>query len=271
MLQRIETPENLLQLAKLEEQLEHWRDSLPAWLGSCINRHEAPTILSEIQTKLAATIFFRYQIGIVLIHRAYFISELARTIPLEGYFTSLTGRTRVAVAVAHASVRTCVEASTEMIQFITRALEPRELYPRTYAAYYAFQAAVLILASGVLSYRANLACWGTTVEESIAHSQHCTLSALEILNSLSVDVSIASQNYLVLQKTLKLVELSWENQAYANNSRDVERINNCDPIQLLSSLAGSTEYSSSRDFEQLSIDTLLNEEWEKVLGQMPLI
>ena len=270
VLQAIEKPEKLLHMAKLEEQLEQWRASLPAWLLSYIDLREARTILSKTQSKLAATNFFRYHICTVLIHRPYFISELARTIPFEGYFTSLTGRTKVAVAVAHTSVRICVEASTEMIQFISRALESGELSPRIHAAYYTFQAAVLILASGVLSYRANLICWGTTVEESIAHSRHCTLLALEILNSLSVNVSIASQNYLVLQKTLKLVELSWEHPKHADDSRAVESINHCDPVQLLSSFAGSTEYKS-RDFEQLPIDTLLSEDWEKLLSQMPLL
>ena len=273
VLEKIETTDKLAQLSILEMQLEDWRLSLPAWLGSCISNPDNLTTLNPLSFKLSASLSLRYHICVTLIHRLYFTSELARTVPLEGYFPSPEGRTETAIAVAHASVRTTVEATTRIIRLITQLLKSKDFGAGAYPVYYTFQAAVLLLASAVLSHRSQISCWGKTPAESIAHSRRYIQQALEILSSVSVGVPIAFESSSILQKFLTRFGQYW---LHANDPRHDGDTDQSDAFHYLTSLANSSGYTNgARDLESGSIndslDDLLKFDWEKLFGELPVI
>ena len=273
VLETLETPEKLFQLLKLEEQLEEWKSSLPKWLISYIHHTDELEILREPYTKLAINISMKYHGCVILIHRSYLISELARMVHLDGYFTPSNRRMGSAVAVAYASIRSSVESSTETIRLTVLFLKSKELDSWLYATVYTFQAALLLLASGMLSHRTHIACWGKTPEESIAHCRYYTQQALEVLRSLSVDMLIASRCFSILRKALARVGQYWLNGENANNQEDGEKPIHVDSLHMLSSLASSSMYKGPRDLDMADggLEGLLNCEWEDLFVDLAVI
>ena len=274
-METLETPEKLFQLLKLEERLEEWKCSLPTWLHSYINHTAESATLAESHINLALNVSLRYHSCVVLIHRFYLISELARVVHLDGYSARSNRRTGSAVAVVHVSVRSNIESSAEIIRLSELYLNSRDFDSWLYATLYTFQAALGLLASGVLSHRSHTACWGKTPEESVAHCRYYTKQALEILKLFAVESPIASKCFSILRKAVTRVGQYWLDDKNVMNPEGDEKTIYSDTLQMLSSLASSSMYNGPPDLDIESTDGdlegLLNFERENLFADLAVI
>ena len=207
----LETPECFSQLGLLEKQLTAWFRNLPPHLKSPVLFNPS-SLQDRIFARQATILSLRYHHCDTLIHRPYFIAELQRIEAIsfdnEPQWTGL--REGMGRATANASIAACINSARRVLDIITDALKLHgRLGAWWYTLYYAFQAALLLLASGLITYRSDMTFVERTIQgEMAAHGVYLN-KAVDIFKAFA-DNSNAQRHLAFLKKLMHLSNVRLE-------------------------------------------------------------
>ena len=183
----LETPECFSQLGLLEKQLAAWFQNLPPHLKSPILFNPS-SLQDRIFARQATILSLRYHHCDTLIHRPYFIAELQRIEAISfGSEPQWTGlREGMGRATTNASIAACINSARRVLDIIIDALKSHgRLGAWWYTLYYAFQAALLLLASGLITHRSEMTFVERTFQgEMAAHGAYLN-KAMDIFKAFA--------------------------------------------------------------------------------------